>query len=202
MKLLVNIRGANGAGKSTIPLSMMDDPFMKMSWTGECRMPCVTVFPTYGWVALGTYLNKTGGMDTFKNNQETFDALEFAWRTYPEFDILMEGVIASTIKSTYAELFHLYCAKMALRQISPRRIVVLSFVPPLEVCLERVQIRNGGKQVNEEAIASKWRTVRNNVEYFRDQGFISRAIDNSKCPKKNMLKNFFKFCDKIREEKT
>ena len=26
MKFLINIRGCNGSGKSTIPLSMMDDP--------------------------------------------------------------------------------------------------------------------------------------------------------------------------------
>jgi len=204
MKLLVNIRGTNGAGKSTIPMAMLDDPKMHVVGCGyKAEKPCapwLTVFPTYGWVALGTYRAKTGGMDTMSTNADIAFALATAWDRYPERDILMEGIIASTIKSTYAELFGNYQSMVDAEEVTPRKIVIMSFVPPLEVCLSRVQERNGGKPVKEDAIAGKWRTVDRNVQYFKDMGFTSLRIDNSNIKKESMFKNFLRTCDKYREE--
>lgn len=186
MRVLVNIRGCNGAGKSTIPLSMMDDPKMEVIGIEGGKRPYLTIFPTYGWVALGTYFNKTGGLDTYKNNKETRMALAWAW-TYTNLDVLMEGVIASTIKSTYAELFKDYPST-----------IIMSFLPPIEVCLERIYQRNGGKPIKEEQVYSKWRTVDRNVEYFRQQGFISLRIDTSRVTKDQMLPRFLKTVNKYR----
>lgn len=188
MRVLVNIRGCNGAGKSTIPLSMMDDPKMEVIGIKGGKRPYLTIFPTYGWIALGTYFNKTGGLDTYRTNEETRQAL-FAALEYTEMDILMEGVIASTIKSTYVNLF---------RDIQARKIIVVSFIPPIEVCLERIYQRNGGKPIKEEQVYSKWRTVDRNVEYFRQHGFTSLRIDTSKVTKDQMLPRFLKTINKYR----
>jgi len=202
LRLLVNIRGCNGAGKSTVPMSMMNDKRLEVIPLGEKNgkpsAPYITVFHSYMWVALGTYFNKTGGMDTLKNNEDTQKALYYAWTHYPDYDVLMEGIIASTIKSTYANLFTDYEYWVKTRNINPRRIIIMSFVPPIEVCLARVQERNGGKEVNNAAIISKWLTVNRNVDYFRQEGFISLRIDTNKCPKERMLHNFLKTCDKYR----
>ena len=68
-RILVNIRGCNGAGKSTIPMSMMSDPKMfvqELKYSDGKRMGSFTVFPSYGWIALGTYFNKTGGLMVFE----------------------------------------------------------------------------------------------------------------------------------------
>ena len=201
MKLLVQIRGANGAGKSTVPMSMQDDPNMYEVGIGAVNprtqkpgAPFLTVFPKYGWVALGTYHGKTGGMDTFSNNAETFQAFDYAWREYPEYHVLMEGVIASTIKSTYATLFQDYQDMVDKIEINHRKIIIMSFTPPIEVCLARVQLRNGGKPVNEDAIASKWRTVDRNVQYFKDLGFVSLRIDTSRARQDQMLNKFLHTC--------
>lgn len=195
--MIVNIRGCNGSGKSTIPMSMMevdtDYEVVKLGVgkTGKPCSPAITVFHKLKWVALGTYFNKTGGMDTYSTNADTVKALEYALNNYPEYDIVMEGVIASTIKSTYKDLF------LEMERCG-HDVLIMAFLPPLDVCLERIQSRNGGKPIKDELVASKWRSVNSCVEYFRKAGLQAIRIDTSKCSRNNMLKNFLKTADKYR----
>lgn len=194
-KLLVNIRGCNGSGKSTIPISMMDDPDMyivEKPYNGKSKR-ILTVFPSYGWVALGSYFNKTGGLDTFPNNKFTKKVLKYCIRHYPEYDILMEGIIASTIYSTYRDLFKLierrYC-------ITP---VIINFIPPLNIAIDRIYQRNCGKPINEDAVENKWNIVKRNHFKFKDDGFISLIVDTSACKKQEMLGNFLGIVDEVKE---
>ena len=195
--MIVNIRGCNGAGKSTVPMSMMElDPEYEIvklgvGKTGKPCNPALTVFHKLKWVALGTYLNKTGGMDTYGSNEDTRMALRYALEHYPEYDIVMEGVIASTIKSTYAELFKSLEAQ-------GHQVLIMAFVPPVKVCLERIQQRNGGKPIKEDLVVSKWRSVISGVKYFRDEGLVAIKINTAKCTKESMLNCFLKTVDKYR----
>lgn len=190
MRMLVNIRGCNGSGKSTIPMSMMDDPGMYvhdiMGSDGK-RISSVTVFPSYGWVALGTYFNKTGGLDTLKNNEVTRMTLYAALDGYPEYNVLMEGIMASTIRSTYIDLF-----REVEEYYSELKVLILSLLPPVEIAISRVYSRNGGKPIKEEAVRGKWNTVERNVKEFAHAGFTSIRVDSSKVPKSGMLKAFLK----------
>lgn len=173
--IVVNIRGCNGAGKSTIPIQMAQDGSILLSWfSNRKERAFATYFPKYNTVALGTYLNKTGGLDTYPNNETTRKALELLWLS--PFDIIMEGVIASTIKSTYAELFHRFLDR---RDIPRRELAIVSIVPPVQVCLDRIQLRNGGIPIKTQAVISKWHTVNRNVEFFAEEGFNSVRVDNS-----------------------
>ena len=190
MRVLVNIRGCNGAGKSTIPMSMMDDPAMyvhEIRGSDGKRISAITVFPTYGWVALGTYFNKTGGMDTLRDNWTTRMTLYAALDGFPEYNVLMEGIMASTIRSTYIDLFH-----EVEEYYDDLKVLVISLLPPVEVAISRVYSRNGGKPIQEEAVRGKWETVARNVSVFREAGFTSVRVDSSKVPKNKMLKAFLK----------
>ena len=201
MRVLVNIRGCNGAGKSTIPMQMMKDPAMRVE-VYEHKSGAkikMMVFPTYGWVALGSYLSKTGGMDTISTKEQKFAALDFAWNCYPQYDILMEGVIDSTIRSTYIDLFQDLKRRIANKELTPRKIIVVNFLPPLETCIARVLKRNGGKPVKEDQIASKRRSVAKNVQLFRDAGITSLRVDTSKIYFKDMLPRFEALIHKYRE---
>ena len=194
-KLLVNIRGCNGSGKSTIPISMMDDPDMyivEKPYNGKSKR-VLTVFPSYGWVALGSYFNKTGGLDTFPNNKFTKKVLKYCIRHYPEYDILMEGIIASTIYSTYRDLFKLVKKRYS---ITP---VVINFIPPLDIAINRIYQRNCGKPINEDAVENKWNIVKRNHFKFKDDGFISLIVDTNLCKKQEMLGNFLDVIDEIKE---
>lgn len=190
MRMLVNIRGCNGAGKSTIPMSMMDDPEMyihEIMGSDGKRISAITVFPSYGWVALGTYFNKTGGMDTLRNNETTRMTLYAALDGFPEYNVLMEGIMASTIRSTYIDLFH-----EVEEHYPDLKVLIISLLPPVEVAISRVYSRNGGKPINEEAVRGKWETVARNVLAFREAGFDSVRVDSSRVPKNRMLKAFLK----------
>ena len=191
MRTLVNIRGCNGAGKSTIPMSMMDDPEMyvhEIRGSDGKRMSAITVFPTYGWVALGTYFNKTGGMDTLRDNWTTRMTLYAALDGFPEYNVLMEGIMASTIRSTYIDLFQ----EVQDYYGDDLTIMIISLLPPVEVAISRVYSRNGGKPINEEAVRGKWETVARNVAAFREAGFISLKVNSAKVPKEKMLSAFLK----------
>lgn len=189
--MLVNIRGCNGAGKSTIPMSMMDDPEMyvhEIRGSDGKRMSAITVFPTYGWVALGTYFNKTGGMDTLRDNWTTRMTLYAALDGFPEYNVLMEGIMASTIRSTYIDLFQ----EVQDYYGDDLTIMIISLLPPVEVAISRVYSRNGGKPINEEAVRGKWETVARNVAAFGEAGFTSITLNTAKIPKERMLRVFLK----------
>lgn len=197
-RVLVNIRGCNGSGKSTIPLSMMSDPAMYVQdilGSDGKRIGAVTVFPSWGWVALGTYFNKTGGMDVLKNNWCTRSTLLFAIELFPEYDILMEGIMASTIRSTYIDLFH--DIEDYYGDDAPQ-VMILSLVPPVDVAIQRIYQRNGGKPIKEDAVRSKWTIVKRNVDKFAEAGFISIRVNSAKVKKGGMLKAFLKTVDKYR----
>lgn len=196
MRMLVNIRGCNGAGKSTIPMSMMDDPEMfvqELVGSDGKKISALTVFPTYGWVALGTYFNKTGGLDTLKNNEVTRMTLYAALDMFPEYDVLMEGIMASTIRSTYIDLFH-----EVERNYKRLKVLIISLLPPVEIAIERVYSRNGGKPIKEDAVRGKWNTVERNACYFAEAGFDSIRVNSAKVKKSQMLSAFLKTVEKHR----
>ena len=195
-RMLVNLRGCNGAGKSTIPMSMMDDPEMfvqELLGSDGKKVSAMTVFPTYGWIALGTYFNKTGGLDTLKNNEITRTTLYAALDLFPEYDILMEGIMASTIRSTYIDLFH-----EIENHYKGLKVLIISLLPPVEIAISRVYKRNGGKPIKEDAVRGKWETVERNAKYFAEAGFDSVRVNSAKVKKSQMLNAFLKTVEKHR----
>jgi hypothetical protein len=103
----------------------------------------------------------------------------------------MEGIMASTIRSTYIDLFHEVEDYYQSRG-EDLKVIVISLLPPVEVAISRVYSRNGGQPIQEEAVRGKWETVARNVSAFADAGFTSVRVDSSKVPKHKMLKAFLK----------
>jgi uridine kinase len=196
--MLVNIRGTNGSGKSTVPKIMYDKYHEVVSVRGDYKQPKITLFPRHMWLALGVYHNKTGGLDTLKNNAITAETLHYAWTEYPDYDIIMEGIIASTIFTTYQAMFLDYQVKVELGEINSRKILIMNYMPPVEVCIDRVYERNEGKGVKEDAIISKWKTVERNHHKFLQAGLNSIKVNTAKVERKDMLKCFVKTVEKYR----
>lgn len=172
--IMVNLRGTNGSGKSSVPFSFISsdpDTFeLTYEYNGKPRV-IATVCPNERWLFLGAYRTACGGLDYYKTQEQTADALELVWKL--PFNILLEGVISSTIFSTYAELFK----KMNFDD--SRNVVIATLLPPLEVCLERVQKRNGGKEVKTEQISNKYDIMLRNFVKFQNEGFNCIKLDNS-----------------------
>lgn len=202
MRVIVNIRGANGSGKSTIARSMMDDPDMFVdgfNYKNEKLVsPKITVFPKYKWIAIGTYFNKTGGMDGIANFALKRQAIEFAWNKYPDYDILLEGAIDSTVFGSYGTMFAEYKARIAAGEVSHRTIIILNFLPSLEECLRRIYERNGNTPILEWKVEHKLKCVLSSMRRFKEAGFITLKYDTSKCKLEEMLGKFNKIIDKYR----
>ena len=194
-RVLVNVRGCNGSGKSTIPLSMLDDPEMFVDTLADSngeKVISLTVFPTYGWVALGTYFNKTGGLDTVKCIAATEIGVHAALCLYPDYDVLMEGILCSTTFSSYAAMFHKVEAAYGVK------VLILSLMPPVDVAISRVYARNGNKPIKEELIEAKWGMVYRSHQKFKKDGFCTVRVDSSRIPKGRMLPCFLKTMEKYR----
>lgn len=195
-KKLVNIRGCNGSGKSTIPLAMLetDDYSFEVVWqvNGKERV-IATVFPTYEYIALGHYHSKCGGMDSMKDTNEIKIAVEVLWNL--NYNILMEGIMASTVRQTYIDLFTQLNEKHSLK----RDIIIYNLLPPLKVCLQRIQARNGGKPIKEDLVLSKWKTVSNNVQHFKNAGFKSFEVSNEGIAKEETLEWFFNQIEQVED---
>lgn len=193
MRLLVNIRGTNGSGKSTIPISMKDDPDtyeVVRPYKGKPKK-ILTVFPTYGWVALGAYNRQVGGLDGFPNKAFTEKVLRYALKKYPEYNILMEGILAATTYSTYAQMFK------EVQEDFNVQPVIYYLMPPVETCIERIKQRNGGKPFKEELVHAKYGMMLRGIKKFEQAGeFPLFVVNNSTLDKSSVLEQFF---DKLGE---
>lgn len=193
-RILVNIRGCNGSGKSTVPLIMAEtdeDMYVKTYDFQGKEKKLLTVFPTYKWVALGSYLNKTGGMDTLPNKEAIEYALERAIEDFPEYDILMEGILFSTTFGTYGDMF---------KDVEEQgiKVLIVTLNPPLEVCLQRIQKRNGGKLIKEELVESKVRSAANSHKKYKAIGLKTVKWDTSKCSRQEVFPKFLKLTTKFK----
>lgn len=168
MRYILSIRGTNGSGKSTIPMSMMDDPNMHIIIKPYQGKPTkiATVFPTYDWVALGPYyFDKNGGADCLRDKIIIQKAFWYMLKNYPEYSLILEGMIPSHTFSTYFELF-----TAAEKKYPDLQTVILELTTPVETCLERIQHRNDGKPINENNIISNYKSARSSCKKFEDSG--------------------------------
>ena len=197
---LINVRGCNGSGKSTIVQSFKESdpgayevlweyPFDSLKQTKPKVL--ATVFPNFHMLALGSYKIKTGGLDTFKSNDETASALDCLWDT--GYDIIMEGVISSTIRTTYVDLFN----RMLIEHKIKRHVIFFNLLPPVDVCIQRVLNRNGGKPIKENLLISKYKTIERNASKFEELGFTSIKADNSEIVREETLSWFLEQINKI-----
>lgn len=187
--LLVNIRGCNGAGKSTVPLAMFhDDPAtFEVVWRYNGRNKVVaTVSPKHQFIAIGRYQTKCGGLDSIKSTQETRDALEVLWDCH--FHILMEGVVSSTVRGAYLTMFQ----EIPPHHSVQRHVIIFNIIPPLDMCLQRIYQRNGNKPINEKLLENKYKTIQRNHPHFLAAGLTSVVVDNSTVALGDTLSWFFR----------
>lgn len=159
----VNVRGCNGSGKTTL--------LRMLARSIECRVEPITVFHNVknigrvahspipvtltpdGIAMVGDYTSGAGGItagcDKIKTQEAAKNVLEAIAVKYPDCKVIMfEGVVISTIFEPW------------LNWEREHGGMLWAFLDtPLEVCLKRIQERNGGKPVKEDQIADKHRTI-------------------------------------------
>jgi predicted ABC-type ATPase len=166
----LNIRGSNGAGKTTLmrclarspecrlvpvhqPLHRAEDKGVKPEKVGKPKgKPIVATVTPEGIALLGDYtpaaVGTTAGCDRISRQDDVKAALVAAAAIPGVELVIFEGIIVGTIYGPWQEWS------------KANGGMIWAFLDtPLEVCLKRIQERNGGKPIKEDQVADKHRTI-------------------------------------------
>lgn len=148
---IVNIRGPNGSGKSTLVRSLFTDQDRvgKVITQAGLTVP-VRINPSRVAV-VGPYRTACGGCDGVKTQDAVCDAVRGAMVMADH--VVFEGVVVSTIFKRYLDLS---------RELGGMVWAYLD--TPLDVCLERVYRRNGGKPIKEDLVRDKFTSIARTCE--------------------------------------
>lgn len=169
MTKFINIRGCNGSGKTTVlrqyaatrspevyPVEVPNHKPIPVTYLSNG----VAILGDYSPAATGT----TAGCDRIKTQQAVKDALE----TIDADAVLFEGIIVSTIFQPWSDWSH------------ENDGMVWAFLDtPLDVCLDRIQSRNGGKPINEKLVGDKWNTIKRVKHKATESGERVETLDHS-----------------------
>jgi hypothetical protein len=146
---ILNLRGCNGSGKSTIARALFQgEDYHEIDLApyhtpkGALRHVAGYLVPSRSLVVVGPYRTDCGGCDAVKTQDLVCESVRMAAVRAP--NVFFEGVIVSTIFQRYYALS---------RELGGMVWAYLD--TPLEVCLARIQARNGGKEIKEYKVAEK-----------------------------------------------
>ena len=150
----INVRGCNGSGKTTLLRSLARDPrCVVVEASVPDHKPIPITYTPEGLAIIGDYTPAaagatTAGLDRIKTQAAAKAVAEFAGANTEVKAVLFEGVVVSTIYGPWQEWS------------KANGGMVWAFLDtPLEVCLKRIQERNGGKPIKEDQVADKHRTI-------------------------------------------
>jgi len=155
--MIINIRGANGSGKTTVAKAFLR-PEDGLTEVELCANPVPKKQPAFvmgtinaakDTTIVGPYKTACGGMDALPN----FEVCRIAIRSAAKLsrNVICEGVLASTVFGSWADF-----------AIAMNMTTVFAFAylqTPVEECLRRIKIRNGGKEIKEELVHGKIKAV-------------------------------------------
>lgn len=182
--LVVQIKGSNGSGKTAIVRQMISKSNSVVDVEGSDGKVYAVVMEDLGWVAMGRYPDggKSGGCDTMPTIQSIKDAISDVRRDYPLYDVVFEGMMISTIKSTFYDFL------LGMEGISPVFVILNAEV---ECCLERISNRVAGGRSslkNRDKVIDKCKRVMRHAKTY-DQQYV-RYIDVDNVPLDGMLDEF------------
>lgn len=152
----INVRGCNGSGKTTLLRCLARDPLCRViNVIVPDHKPIPVTYAPDGIAIIGDYTPAaagatTAGLDRIKTQAAAKAVAELVGRGRdPDVKaVLFEGVVVSTIYGPWAEWS------------KANGGMIWAFLDtPLEVCLKRIQERNGGKPIKEDQVADKHRTI-------------------------------------------
>lgn len=150
--MILNIRGANGSGKTTLAKKFIYPDSREVALCTNLKPKRQPAYITgmlsaeKGMCLVGSYKTACGGMDAIPNFGTAFAAIRGAEQV--ACNVICEGVLASTVYGSWAEFAS-----------SVTDFAFVYMTTPLEECLRRIQIRNGGKPIKEKLVKDKIKAV-------------------------------------------
>ena len=195
---ICQIKGSNGSGKTTIVKQLIhfssDVKVLTLKSTGEVF---ATAMDDIGWVAIGDYPEdkKMGGCDKFPRPGTVSlikDAIRTAMIARPDYWIVFEGMMISTIKSTF---YHYLLMLEMSEGIIPLFVILNADV---QGCMDRLGDRgtarsNRSKLV--ENVGSKCELVVRHARTYEPK--YVRWLDVENIPVDRMALEFIKAVDDV-----
>lgn len=194
---LINIRGANGTGKSTVPLLMTLTDDSAVFVTNNEGKEILTYSPKYELTIMGRYYTKTGGLDIniYQDKHYIAEVLRSVWAD-TKTNILMEGIVCSSSYGFYADLF-----KALQTGPNYRDVLIMNLVMELDDLEKRIMVRNGGRPIKMHYVEGKQATVKRNIKKFERDGFNSWTTNNRDITYSSMVDWYFQELQSNRWEK-
>jgi predicted ABC-type ATPase len=153
---LINVRGCNGSGKTTVVRSLNKDGMGQVGYyTVPDHKPIPLTFVNPGphdkdiVVLVGDYLAQgCSGLDRIKTQAAAKSIIELAAGLQDVRAVVFEGVLVSTIFEPWLQWSRAH-GGMTWAFLST----------PIETCLSRIQARNGGKPIKEEQVRDKHKGI-------------------------------------------
>lgn len=142
MRKIVQVKGANGSGKTTIArqlIALSSNPTEVYSQdVMKGRKPYATLLPDLGWVVIGSYPagGKSGGCDTINQMDDVMMAIQVAAFTYDKHWILFEGAMIATTMTCYNFMLKVQADLM----FEPAVVILYT---TMDGCLRRLEKRKG-----------------------------------------------------------
>lgn len=150
------LKGCNGSGKSTIPITLKQwYDSVEIPVTLQAGKACITFIPVLGLAVLGKYNDKTGGCDSY-HKPRILELLSVVFPNTVLFPhILYEGSMFADTKIPYVEFM------AGMSRVVARKTLSLSLYLPVEEAIRRVEKRNGGVKMknNAKKLRDKHRAV-------------------------------------------
>ena len=195
---IVQIKGSNGSGKTTIVKQLInyssDVKVLSIKSTGRIF---ATAMDDIGWVAIGEYPEdkKMGGCDKFPRPGTVKlikEAIRTAMVARPDFWIVFEGMMISTIKSTFYD----YLLMLERSEgITPLFVVLNSSV---QGCMSRLGDRGTARSNRSKLVknvGSKCKLVIRHARTY-DPKYV-RWLDVERVPVDNMALEFIRAVDDV-----
>lgn len=167
---IVQVKGANGSGKTTLALKLLEQSKDVEYLKWDNGTVYATVLWDTGWILIGKYeLDKRmGGCDNMRSITEIKLALDEVIENYSGCNVLFEGMMISTIKSTFYD-YLLHYEKQPFAHVQPL-FIILSAHP--DMCIKRISGRGSMKaNLNRENIRTKCELVIRHAKEY-DQKYV------------------------------
>lgn len=161
---IVQIKGSNGSGKTTIvkQLGALSENWTYLEWPDGTIY--ATQFDDINWVAIGKYDPdaKMGGCDLMPDIDSMKRAIKDVLKYCPGYWIVFEGMMISTIKSTFYNF--LLDMQKSHKHIEPLFLILKSTT---EGCVQRITDRGTMKPgLNIDNVAAKCELVVNHAKTY------------------------------------
>lgn len=148
---VLNVRGTSGAGKTTLMRTLIEsDTESAELFVSGVKKPAFVYCPSYNIIVIGSYRNVCGGCDNFVKEQ-IVRFLKIAWMT--SANVFYEGLMLHT-----KEPYYWYMRELS-QTIGKRHFGFVYLTLPVEECLKRVYIRNGGKVIKEKNAIDRYNSL-------------------------------------------